>query len=73
MDKSNVRVEAMDVDRYGRIVGKVYSREVYLNELIIKEGYAWWYERYAKNDKRFVELEEVARENKRVLWKHSNS
>lgn len=41
----------MDKDRYGWKVGKVYYNGKYLNKEIVKNGYAWWYEHYARNIK----------------------
>ena len=72
LDKNNVRVEVVDKDRYGRIVGKVYSRGVYLNELMVKSGYAWWYRTYAKIEKGLQMAEIAARKNRRGLWKQKN-
>ena len=43
----------VDVDRYGRVVGKLYhSEEGYdINASLVCEGFAWWYERYAPKSK----------------------
>lgn len=68
----NVKVEIMDTDRYGRKVGKIYYNEKYLNKEIVKNGYAWWYKNYAKNDKDLESAEKYARANKLGLWKSSN-
>jgi endonuclease YncB( thermonuclease family) len=68
----NVKVEVMDTDRYGRKVGKVYYNGKYLNKEIVKNGYAWWYKNYAKNDKDLENAEKYARANKLGLWKSPN-
>ncbi|WP_028314057.1 thermonuclease family protein [Desulfatibacillum aliphaticivorans] len=46
-----VRVEPQDTDRYGRIVGMVYTLDGRcLNEEIVKAGFAWVYNQYCKQD-----------------------
>ncbi len=72
LSTDTVRVVVMDTDRYGRVVGKVYSQSTYLNEFMVREGYAWWYESYAKSDRRLANLEREARENKRGLWQQKD-
>lgn len=72
LNKNNVRVEVVSKDRYGRTVGKVYSNGIYLNQLLVKEGYAWWYKRYAENDKGLERLEIKARKQKKGLWKQND-
>lgn len=68
-----VRVEVTDVDRYGRKIGKIYyDGDKYLNEEVVKNGYAWWYEYYAKKDYDLKEAQEYARFNKLGLWKPDN-
>ena len=64
-----VTVEVMDTDRYGRKVGKIYYYGKYLNEEIVRAGYAWWYEYYAKRDYDLKEAQEYARSRKLGLWK----
>jgi endonuclease YncB( thermonuclease family) len=39
-----------------------------LNYEIIKAGLAWWFRRYAPNDKALEKLESDAREARRGLW-----
>ena len=72
MDKNNVRVEVVDKDRYGRLVGKVYSKGVYINELMVRSGYSWWYRYYAKNETDLEMAEKAARKNRKGLWKQKN-
>ena len=69
-----VRVEAVEVDRYGRMVGTVYRMEdgVELNAALVAAGYAWWYRYYAPNDTRLQRLEEQARRTERGLWSRSD-
>jgi Staphylococcal nuclease homologue len=43
-----------------------------LNRELVKEGMAWWFEKYAPNDKVPEKLESEAREAKRGLWRQEN-
>ncbi len=56
-----VRVVVHDKDRYGRTVGDIYVGDTYVNEKMIKDGWAWNYARYSKS-KHFADLEREARE-----------
>lgn len=55
-----MKVEVTDTDRYGRKIGKIYYDGKYLNEEIIRNGYAWWYEYYAKRDYNLKKAQEYA-------------
>jgi micrococcal nuclease len=61
------RVVAVDRDRYGRIVGRVYVDEVDVNAEMVRRGAAWVYRKYAK-DPNLFSLEAEARKAKRGLW-----
>jgi len=63
-----------DVDRYGRIIAKVYYGEdgKYLSEEIIIAGWGWWYHFYSQ-DEVLGELEQQARHEKKGLWADPNA
>jgi len=65
-----VGVETKDIDRYGRTVGLVYVNGESLNEALVKNGYAWIYLHYCKEDfcKDWLALEGAARDRKVGLW-----
>ncbi len=63
-----ILVDIVDTDKYGRKVAKVYLGDLYINEFLVKFGYAWWYEYYAKNEKNFKKAQEFAIKNKLGLW-----
>lgn len=68
-----VRVEVRDRDRYGRLVGDVFtSGDVSLNAELVRVGMAWWYRRYAPKDTKLAALEAEARAAKRGLWVDAN-
>ena len=62
-----VSVTVETIDDYGRIVGKVFIRDLDVNAEMIRGGHAWVFRRYAK-DKDLYELEQAARENQLGLW-----
>lgn len=69
-----IEVEVTDTDRYNRKIGKIYyDNGKYLNEEVVKNGHAWWYQQYAKNDKYLKEAEEYARIQKLGVWQGSNA
>jgi endonuclease YncB( thermonuclease family) len=64
-----VRVEVKDTDRNGRIVGVVILPDGRnLNHELVRAGFAWWFEKYARNDDDLARLEQEARKAKRGLW-----
>lgn len=68
-----VKIEVTDTDRYGRKIGKIYyDGDNYLNEEVVRNGYAWWYEYYAKKDYDLKEAQEYAQSKKLGLWKVEN-
>jgi len=63
----SVRVNAVEVDRYGRTVGEVYADGVCVGCELVREGHAWVY-RYFSDDPVLLELEAEARAARRGLW-----
>ena len=63
-----------DTDRYGRTVGIVYVGDICVNEEIIKNGFAWVYQRYCKKEfcQDWLKLEERARNYKIGLWSYDS-
>ena len=67
-----VRVVVVDIDRYKRPVAEILLPDGRsLNKELVKAGLAWWYRRYAPDDKELGDLEEEARKAKRGLWSQS--
>ncbi len=65
---TEIRVEVLDVDKYGRYVGKVYAGARYVNRYMLKEGLAWHYKHYAADDELLAEAESRARAAGRGIW-----
>ena len=61
------RVVVQDTDRYGRTVGRVYVGSVDVNAELVKQGAAWVYRQYLK-DQSLLALEAEAKAAKRGLW-----
>lgn len=70
-----IRVKVEDVDPYGRLVGwiRLPSRGgVSLNELLVEEGWAWWYERYYPGLGELGRKQARARDARLGLWADPN-
>ncbi|MGD9577955.1 MAG: thermonuclease family protein [Syntrophorhabdus sp.] len=69
--RKKVRVVVEDIDRYGRAVGSVYAGGTFVNEEMVRNGYAWVYRKYCKRSfcSDWLTLERQARQNRLGLWK----
>jgi len=65
--QQQVRVNLLDIDQYGRIVGTVYFNDQDVNAYMLEQGMAWVYHRYLRRPE-LIKLEHEAREHKRGLW-----
>ena len=64
-----VFVVERDTDRYGRLVGTLYTPEgVNVNLEMVCNGSAWWYERYAKNNRAMSACQTEAKGAGLGLW-----
>lgn len=64
-----VQVRPIDRDRYGRVVAVVVLADGrVLNHELVRAGLAWWYRRYAPNDRALAALERAARRRRVGLW-----
>ena len=55
-------------DRYGRTVAVVYVNGKNVNEEMVKNGNAWWYQEYDKKDTKMQAYQENAKKNKLGLF-----
>lgn len=69
-----LRIEVMEIDRYGRIAGYVYADSILVNLEQIKAGYAWAYAQYLDRPyaSEFYDAEKKARKERRGLWQEMN-
>ena len=67
---TKVFVEEKDTDRYGRLVGVLYTAEgLNVNLEMVCSGHAWWYERYAPESKILEDCQTDAQQESKGLWK----
>ncbi|MEE8527610.1 MAG: thermonuclease family protein [Gammaproteobacteria bacterium] len=64
-----IRVESVDVDRFGRQVARAFrlGDGLDVNAEMVKQGHAWVYRQYTR-EKKLYELESAARAQQRGLW-----
>ena len=56
-------------DKYGRILADVLlADETNVNHELVKEGWCWWYRKYAPDDTVLERLENEVREARKGLW-----
>ena len=64
-----VSVRVKDIDRYKRTVAEIILPDGRnLNREIVRAGFAWWYQQYARRETVLRDLENEARTAKRGLW-----
>jgi micrococcal nuclease len=64
-----VTVQTYGLDKYKRTLGDVIlSDGVNLNQELVKDGWCWWYRKYAPGDTVLEGLERDAREGRKGLW-----
>jgi micrococcal nuclease len=68
---ASVELEVVTQDQFKRMVATVWlvadGKRVNINEAMLREGHAWAYRRYMREEK-FCELEAQARDQKLGLW-----
>ena len=62
-----IRVEEQDIDRYKRVVGRIYVGELDVNREMLVLGMAWLYKKYSR-DKSLIGVESLARQKHVGLW-----
>ena len=63
----DVRVVVKETDRYGRSIAHIYSGDVWVNEWMVAQGFAWHYKAFSDNAQ-LAALETEARQARRGLW-----
>ena len=64
-----VTVQTHGHDKYKRTIGDVILPDgANLNQELVKDGWCWWYRKYAPGDTVLEGLENEAREGRRGLW-----
>ncbi len=65
--RRQVDVEEVTIDRYQRLVGRVFLNGRNINAEMVENGAAWVYRKYS-DDPQLLRLESQAREQGRGLW-----
>lgn len=64
-----VTIKPRDRDKYKRTVADVFLLDGRnLNHQLVKDGWCWWYRKYAPTDMELEDYEKTARELRRGLW-----
>lgn len=64
-----VTIQTYGHDKYKRTIGEVILPDgTNVNHELVKEGWCWWYRKYAPLDTELEGLEKSARETKKGLW-----
>jgi endonuclease YncB( thermonuclease family) len=66
-----VLVEIKGEDRYKRKIGVVRLASTNVNEKLVRDGWAWRFVQYAKDNKALADAEQEARKERRGLWADS--
>ena len=69
--EKNVTLIAQGEDQYGRVLGNLFSNELNVNMLMVKFGFAWVYDKYAKNSSLYKYQDQAKTENL-GLWRAKN-
>ncbi|MDX2253217.1 MAG: thermonuclease family protein [Nitrospira sp.] len=66
---NNVTLQTHGKDKYKRTLADVVLPDgMNVNHELVKEGWCWWYRKYATGNTELERLETEARETKRGLW-----
>jgi micrococcal nuclease len=72
LEGNSIRLEkdVSKTDKYGRLLRYVYKDDIFINELLVREGYALvsTYPPDVKYQDLFIEAEREARNNKKGIW-----
>ncbi|EAI8624426.1 thermonuclease family protein [Campylobacter lari] len=64
-----VVLNVKDEDKYGRILAIVYLNDKDINQVMVKNGFAWAYEHYSDL---YINEQNYAKINKKGLWESEN-
>ena len=68
-----VTIQTHGKDKYTRTIGDVLLPDgMNLNQELVKQGWCWWYRKYAPGDTVLEGLERDAREARKGLWQDPN-
>lgn len=69
MFRKEATLQTYGTDKYGRTIADVFLHDgTKVNHELVKNGWCWWYRKYAPKDTELERLEREAREAKKGLW-----
>ena len=76
-NRTDLILEPVDTDRYGRLVGVLFYRAAgrtrSVNQLMVEQGLARWYSRYGGHGLGLERAERDARRRRRGIWSSGGS
>lgn len=66
-----IKVDKKDVDQYNRILGIIYIGDLNINQEMVRNGLAWYYDHYVE-DPNLEALEKAAQQQKLNIWSMKN-
>jgi micrococcal nuclease len=74
---SNLRVQTLATDRYGRTIAKLYIGDLYIQEELVRDGLAWVYTQYLNRcpttAERLIQAQQEAQLYRRGLWSNDEA
>ncbi len=71
-NRTDLMLEPIDTDQYGRLVGVLYyrgrDRRQSINRMMVEQGLAYWYSRYGGQGLGLEQAEREARRGRRGVW-----
>lgn len=68
-NEENIEIIELDIDIYGRTIAIIVSSSGVLNEILIREGFAWV---YFSSDANLISLQDAAESTGLNIWSDSN-
>ena len=67
-----VTLQTYGLDKYGRTIADVHLHDgTNVNQRLVKDGWCWWYRKYAPGNAELEKLEKDARDAKKGVWADS--
>ena len=68
-----VKIGEVKRDMHNRIVAHVYIDDIDVGYEMVKNGGAWWFKRFERNNKALKNAELEAQRSEKVIWKDIKS
>jgi micrococcal nuclease len=67
-----VRIESHGRDKHRRMLGTVFDGDLNVNQVLVKEGWCWWFRKFVPKDQTLKQFEQEAKDAKKGLWADPN-